>query len=155
MLRNLKVRDLIGKRDRVFFVDVEDSADVAALKLKNFKVRTIGVRKKGELVGVVGHSDFSNKIVAMSKNPCDVKVEEIMTTDLKTVGLDSSFYECLEMMDSNNISHLIVLDEGGKYNGMISLKDLKDRLVGELKYQLELTQEYAFGPHIKNLDYTT
>ena len=43
MLEDLKVRDLIGIRDRVFFVDANDTADVAALKLRNFKVRTIGV----------------------------------------------------------------------------------------------------------------
>ncbi|MFQ5786458.1 MAG: CBS domain-containing protein [Thermodesulfobacteriota bacterium] len=155
MLKDLKVRGLIGKRDKVFFVDAEDTTDVAALKLKNFKVRTIGVRKRGEIVGVVGQSDFSTKVVAMSKNPCHVKVEDIMTTNLCSVGLDSSFYECLELMDSNNISHLIVLDEEGKYYGMLSWKDLKERLIKELKYQLELTQEYAFGPNAKQIDYTT
>ncbi|MDA2917944.1 CBS domain-containing protein [Desulfobacterota bacterium AH_259_B03_O07] len=155
MLKDLKVRDLIGERDRVYFVDAEDSVDVAALKLKNFKVRTIGVRRKGEIAGVVGQSDFSTKVVAMSKNPCEIKVEHIMTTKLRAVGLDSSFYECLELMDTNNISHLIILDAEGKYYGMLSWKDLKERLIKELKYQLELTQEYAFGPNVKDIDYTT
>jgi predicted transcriptional regulator len=155
MLKDLKVRDLIGKRDKVYFVDAEDTADIAALKLKNFKVRTIGVRKNGKIAGVVGHSDFSNKLVAMSKNPRDVKVDDIMTTDLRSVGMESSFYECLELMDTNNISHLIILDEEGKYYGMLSWKDLKERLVNELKYQLELTQEYAFGPNVKQIDFTT
>jgi predicted transcriptional regulator len=152
MLKNLKVRDLIGKRERVYFVDAEDTTDVAALKLKNFKVRTIGVRRKGEIVGVVGQSDFSNNVVAMGRNPSEVKVQDIMTTDLRTVGLDSSFYECLEKMDTDNISHLMILDEDGKYYGMLSLKDLKEKLVNELKYQLEITQEYAFGPNVKHID---
>jgi len=91
----------------------------------------------------------------MSKNPCEIKVEHIMTTKLRAVGLDSSFYQCLELMDNNNISHLIILDEEGKYYGMLSWKDLKERLVKELKYQLELTQEYAFGPNVKQIDYTS
>jgi hypothetical protein len=43
MLEDLKVRDLIGKRESVYFVDADDTTDIAALKLKNFKVRTIGV----------------------------------------------------------------------------------------------------------------
>jgi len=76
---------------------------------------------------VVGQSDFSTKVVAMSKNPCEIKVEHIMTTKLRAVGLDSSFYECLELMDTNNISHLIILDAEGKYYGMLSWKDLKER----------------------------
>ena len=147
MLENLKVRDLIGKRERVYSVDADDTTDVAALKLRNFKVRTIGAVKNGGLVGVIGQSDLANKIVAMSKNPSEVKVSEVMSTGIVTVQLDSSFIECLTLMDAHHISHLIVLDDNGKYYGMLSWKDLQQRLVEELKNQLEVAQEYAFGPH--------
>lgn len=152
MLKNLKVRDLIGKRDRIYSVDAEDTTDIAALKLKNFRVRTTGVRSQGEIVGVVGQSDFSNKVVAMGRIPRELKVKDVMTTELRTVELDSSFYECLDLMGGNNISHLIILDKDGKYYGMLSLKDLKERLLEELKYRLDLTQEYAFGPNVKPVD---
>jgi len=148
MLEDLKVRDLIGKRDNVYFVNADDTADVAALKLRNFKVRTIGVMENGKLVGVVGQSDFSTKVVAMGRNPSDVKVSEIMSKNLFTVNLDSSFFECLKLMDTHYISHLIILDEEEKYYGMLSWRDLQQRLVKELKYQLKITQEYAFGPHV-------
>ena len=71
MLEDLKVRELIGVRDRVFFVDAKDTGNVAALKLRNFKVRTTGVMSEGEIVGVVGHSDFSDKVVALGKKPTE------------------------------------------------------------------------------------
>lgn len=146
MLEDLKVRDLIGIRDRIFFVDAEDPADVAALKLRNFKVRTIGVMDDGHIIGVVGQSDFATKVVALGKKPSDVKVKEIMSTDLHTVTLDSSFMECLELMDTHNVSHLFILDEDGDYYGMLAWSDLQKRLVKELEYQLKVAQEYAFGP---------
>jgi hypothetical protein len=47
MLENLMVRDLIGKRETVYSVDADDTAVVAALKLQNFRVRTIGTTKNG------------------------------------------------------------------------------------------------------------
>jgi predicted transcriptional regulator len=147
MIENLKVRDLIGKRERIYSVDADDTTDIAALKLRNFKVRTIGVLKDGKLVGVVGQSDFSNKVVAMSKKPSDLKISEIMSTNLVTVGLDSSFFECVKLLDAHHISHLIIIDEKGKYYGMLSWWDLQQKLVEELRYQLEILQEYAFGPH--------
>lgn len=147
MLENLKVRDLIGKREKIYSVEADDTTDVAALKLRNFKVRTIGAMKSGGLVGVIGQSDLANKVVAMSMNPSEVKVSEIMSTNMITVQLDSSFFECLELMDKHHISHLVILDNSEKYYGMISWKDLQQRLIEELKYQLQLTQEYAFGPH--------
>ena len=148
MLDELKVRDLIGIRDKVFFVDADDTSDVAALKLRNFKVRTIGVMKNGELVGVVGQSDFSTKIVALGKKPSDVKVSEIMSTTLRTVTLDTSFFDCLDLMNTHTMSHLLILDRDSEYYGMVAWTDLQSRLVDELKYQLKLAQEYAFGPNI-------
>ena len=146
-MENLRVRDLIGKRERVYSVDADDTADVAALKLRNLRVRTIGVTKNGGLVGVIGQSDLANKVVAMSRIPSEVKVSEIMSIDIFTVRLDSSFFECLELMDTHHISHLVILDDNEKYYGMLSWGDLQQRLVEELKHRLELTQEYAFGPH--------
>jgi len=151
MLEELKVRDLIGARDRVFFVDAEDTADVAALKMRNFKVRTTGVMKDGDIVGVVGHSDFATKIVALGKKPTDVKIEHVMSTVLHTVSLDTSFVECLDMMNRHGISHLFILDPDGEYYGMLAWSDLQRRLINELKYQLKVAQEYAFGPHIKQM----
>ncbi|MCZ6685538.1 MAG: CBS domain-containing protein [Candidatus Dadabacteria bacterium] len=146
MLEELKVRDLIGARDKVFFVGANDTANVAALKLRNFKVRTTGVMNDGKVVGVVGHSDFSTKVVALGKKPTEVKVSEIMSTTLQTVSLDTSILACMDLMNDHGISHLFILDEDGQYYGMVAWSDLQRKLVSELKYQLKMAQEYAFGP---------
>ncbi len=146
MLEELKVRDLIGARDKVFFVGANDTANVAALKLRNFKVRTTGVMDDGKVVGVVGHSDFSTKVVALGKKPTEVKVSEIMSTTLQTVSLDTSILACMDLMNDHGISHLFILDDDGQYYGMVAWSDLQRKLVSELKYQLKLAQEYAFGP---------
>ena len=146
MLEELKVRDLIGARDKVFFVGANDTANVAALKLRNFKVRTTGVMNDGKVVGVVGHSDFSTKVVALGKKPTEVKVSEIMSTTLQTVSLDTSILACMDLMNDHSISHLFILDDDGQYFGMVAWSDLQRRLVSELKYQLKMAQEYAFGP---------
>ena len=69
-----------------------------------------------------------------------------MSTTLHTVTLDTSFFDCVEMMDTHSISHLFILDEDGDYYGMLAWSDLQRRLVKELKYQLKVAQEYAFGP---------
>lgn len=146
MLEELKVRDLIGARDKVFFVGANDTANVAALKLRNFKVRTTGVMDDGKVVGVVGHSDFSTKVVALGKKPTEVKVSEIMSTTLHTVSLDTSILTCMDLMNDHGISHLFILDDDGQYYGMVAWSDLQRKLVSELKYQLKMAQEYAFGP---------
>jgi len=52
-------------------------------------------------------------------------------------------------MDKYTISHLFIIDDDGKYYGMLAWKDIQQRLVEELKYQLQIAHEYAFGPIIK------
>ncbi len=144
MLEELKVRDLIGERDRVYFVDAEDTADVAALKLRNFKVRTTGVMKGGRIVGVVGHSDFATKLVALGKKPSEVRIAEIMSDVLHKVTLESSFYECLDLMNEHGISHLFILDRKGSITACSRGPTCRGYSAKELKYQLKVAQEYAF-----------
>ncbi len=101
----------------------------------------------GEIVGVVGHSDFSTKVVALGKKPTEVKVCEIMSTKLHTVKLDTTILECMDIMNEHSVSHLFILDDEDQYYGMVAWSDLQRRLVTELKYQLKMAQEYAFGPY--------
>ena len=54
-------------------------------------------------------------------------------------------------MNENSISHLFILDQDGEYYGMIAWTDLQRRLIQELKYQLKVAQEYAFGPNLKEM----
>lgn len=149
MIDKMKVRDIVGVRDDIWSVDADDTSDVAALKINNHRIRTLGVLKDGELVGVVGNNDFARKVVAQSKIASEVKVSEIMTTDLRTVKLDTSFMECMSLLKEFHITHLIVLDDNGKYYGMITWYDLHSRLVNALKDRLDLLKEYAFGPDVQ------
>lgn len=145
-LENIKVRELVGTRDDIWSVDADDSADLAARKIQGHKIRTLGVLKDGELVGVVGNNDFARKIVALNRAPAQVKVYEIMSTNLRTVTLDSPFLECLSLIDEHHITHLIVLDDDGKYHGMLSWYELHKILVSKLRERIDMLQEYAFGP---------
>jgi predicted transcriptional regulator len=54
---------------------------------------------------------------------------------------------CMNIMNDNKISHLFILDDEGQYHGMVAWSDLQRKLVSELKYQLKMAQEYAFGPY--------
>lgn len=149
LLENTKVRDIVGVRDEIWSVDADDTADVAALNIMKHKIRTLGVLKEGELVGVVGNNDFARKVVAKGRVPGQVKVSDIMTTNLRTVDLDSLFMECLNMMEEHHITHLVVLDDDRKYYGMLTWYDLHRRLVKMLREQLDILHEYAFGPSVQ------
>jgi len=78
----------------------------------------------GKLVGVISHSDVSDKVAAENKCPAWMKASDIMTRELVTVTPDKTLEDCLRLMEQNTIFHLLVVDEGQVYRGMLSVSDI-------------------------------
>lgn len=146
-LGQIPVKDLIKNREVFYSVEASCNAKEAAATLKRLKIRATGVLENGKLVGIVSHYDVSTKIVVEGKNPLKIKVSEIMTPDVVKVNLFHTFSECLELFEQHNISHLVVEDRRGNYYGVLSCKDMQSKMLENVKSQLEITREYAFGPH--------
>ncbi len=146
-LSQITVKDMVKNRDIVYSVEKSDIAKEAAAKLRRLKIRATGVLENGKLVGIISHYDISTKIVVDEKDPLKVTVGEIMTPDVIKVNLFHTFSECLELFERHNISHLVVEDRKGNYYGVLSCKDMQSKMLENVKSQLEITRQYAFGPH--------
>lgn len=143
----MKVSDLVGSRREVFSLPEEKSVLEAAQYLREKSVRSVGViDAQGKLVGVVSHSDISDKIAAENKCPAWIKVSEIMTRDLLTVTPAMTFDECLQLMDQNGVYHLLIVDSDGGYRGMLSVSDLLRVMASDEKARADLLESYLFSP---------
>ena len=83
----------------------------------------------GELdraVGIVSEADIVRKVVAVGDNPASVKVDQIMSTPLISVDIQTPVYEIYRTMANHRIRHLIVTEEG-RQAGFVSVKDLLRR----------------------------
>lgn len=141
----LKVSDLIKNRTEVFCAQDEDTVYKAARFLRECQVRAVGVcDAQGKLVGVISQSDISDKVAAEMRCPEWVKVSEIMSRRLITVTPETGLDECIHLMERNNIYHLLVVDDKGRFYGMISMQDLLAALTDELKSRAEMLESYIF-----------
>lgn len=141
----MKVADLIGSRKEVFSIGESISVLEAARYLREKQVRSVGILDSaGKLVGVVSQSDVSDKVAAENKCPAWMKVSEIMSTDLLTVTPEITFDECLRLMEQNGVYHLLIVGEGGKYLGMMSVSDLLKVMVSDEKARADLLESYVF-----------
>ncbi|WP_462137524.1 CBS domain-containing protein [Candidatus Mycalebacterium sp.] len=146
-LSQITVKDMVKNREVFYSVSMDDTVKEAASTLKRLKIRATGVLKDEKLVGVFSHYDVSTKVVTEGKDPNATKVKDVMTPDVIKVNLRNTFSECLEIFGQHNISHLVVEDKNGNYYGVLSQKDMQDKMLETLKDMLEITQQYAFGPH--------
>jgi CBS domain-containing protein len=141
----MKVADLIGSRREVFSISEETTVHDTARYLRERQVRAVGVcDPQGKLVGVVSHSDVSDKVAAENKCPAWMRVSEIMTRQLVSATPETTIEECLRLMEGHGIFHLVILDSEKGYRGMLSVKDLLELFASDQKARADMLEALIF-----------
>lgn len=141
----MKVADLIGSRKEVYSVTEDTTVHEAARYLRERQVRAVGVLdRSGKLVGVVSQSDISDKVAAENKCPAWMRVSEIITRELITVGPEMALDECLRLMEKHGIYHLLVVDERQGFRGMLSVSDLLQVIASDEKARADMLEALIF-----------
>jgi CBS domain-containing protein len=116
------------------FIDVTENAQKAAKKMKEKRISSLLVvdntKKKNEKeeeepVGIVTERDFVNRVCAEGISSREVSVREIMSSPIATVEGQATIETAADLMLSNKVRHLLVIDEQtGKPMGIIAPSDL-------------------------------
>jgi CBS domain-containing protein len=115
----------------------DDTLAEAARKMWNQQTGSLLVMEGDDLVGILTERDIL-KAVASGARMDDVRISEVMTKDVLTVGPQASLREAAKMMADRWIRHLPVVD-GGKVVGVLSQRDLAGVLAGALNEPDALT----------------
>jgi CBS domain-containing protein len=141
----MRVANLISSRKDVYSVSESATVHDVAQYLRDRGVRSVGVvNDAGKLTGVVSHSDISDRVAAENKCPAWMRVTEIMTRDLVTVSPEMSLEECLLLMEKHGIFHLLVVEEGGRFLGAISVADLLRVISSDQKARADMLESFVF-----------
>jgi CBS domain-containing protein len=142
-----RVSELLGNRTEIYSLQEDMTVHDAARYLRERGVRATAVcDKTGKVIGVVSQSDISDKVAAENLSPNTVDVVGIMERHLIQVTPETGLEECLHLMDGHNIYHLLVIDDFGKYYGMISVQDLLRVTASDHKARADLLESWAFPP---------
>ncbi len=119
-LTTQKVGDLMARKPVVIGPDV--SVRVAAQKMRDAKVSSLGVVQDGRFLGILTTRDMTNRVLAGGLDPA-TPVAEVMTADPVALRPDSLGSDILHIMLERRIGHLPVV-ENGTLVGMITQTDL-------------------------------
>jgi len=119
-LLGVKVSEIMSRR-LVTAKGEEKLSDIAE-KMIQYKVSSVVVVSDGKVVGIVTEKDFV-KFFALRVD-YDSKISEYMTRDVIVVREDASLNEAKNIMVSNNIRHLPVVDRDNNLVGMITVRDI-------------------------------
>ncbi len=89
---------------------------------------------KGALVGIMSELDCVNHISDAAMNGVPPKqVEDLMTTEVETVGPDTTLLTLVHIFSQRRFRRLPVVDSSGKLLGQISRRDLMAALYDKMK----------------------
>jgi CBS domain-containing protein len=116
-----------------------------AIKVMGEKnVGAILVIENDQLKGILSERDYARKIVLKDKTSKDTLVSEIMVSKVITVKPTDDLDYCMELMSSNRIRHLPVVDEN-KVIGLISIGDVVKTIIEKQKETIQLLDSYING----------
>ena len=126
-----QVGDLLSDKGSDIFSIAPGATVAEAVDLMAEKgIGSLLVMRQGVLCGIVTERDYARKIVAGGRSLENTLVEDIMTADVFTTGVEQNIDECMMLMTEKRIRHLPVVD-GKKVVGIISIGDLMKAIVSD------------------------
>lgn len=70
-------------------------------------------------LGIITEKEITKRAEENGVNPSQLNAEQCMIENPSTVYVESSIEECLQLMDSNHLARIPVIDGGGHFCGMV------------------------------------
>ena len=118
------VKQLVNGRERKLHSISPDTTVQAAIHIMSCElISALPVVENNKLLGMISERDYVRKIASQKIPAWSVKIHEIMTKDVITIGMDTPLKECMKLMTTNRIRHLPVM-EGDELTTVISITDV-------------------------------
>jgi CBS domain-containing protein len=79
----------------------------------------------GRVVAMVTDRDIIARVVAAGQDPSSLRVSDIATKDVVTIGPDQDVQEARQLLAQHQLDRLVVVEEGDRLVGIISEADLR------------------------------
>ncbi len=128
----------------VVTIQSETTVVEAAEAMTNNNISCIVVLNDKEVTGVLTERDVLKRVIAAQKDPNTTKINEVMSSPVKTVPPDYSVFSASRLIENTNIRRLIVL-EGNTLKGIVTQTDIfravRNKLQNEEKKFHELLEK--------------
>jgi len=118
-------------------ISTQDSVQRAAQLMDELNVGAIPVVDDGKLVGMVTDRDITVRSVAIGQDPTTTRVNDVMSTDVRTCTIEQSVEDVLAQMADVQIRRVPVVDGNGQVIGIVSLGDVVTKAPADVEQTLD------------------
>jgi CBS domain-containing protein len=134
------------KGSTVWSVSPDSSVFEAISLMAEKNIGALPVLEGDRLVGMISERDYARKVILLGRGSRETAVSEIMTRNLRTVSLDDSVQECMQLMTENRFRHLPVV-QGDKLIGLISIGDCVNWIISAQNAAIDDLERFVTGAY--------
>ncbi len=139
------VKQVLEQKGNVTYSVTPDTSVFDALAMMALHdIGAVLVMDTGRLVGIFTERDYARKIVLKGLSSRNVKVGEMMTTNVQTITVSDQIAEVMGTMTNKRFRHLPVLDDG-KVVGIITIGDVVKAVIQEQETTIQHLANYIAG----------
>ena len=97
-----------------------------------------------KLIGIFSERDYARKVILRGKSSQATPVSELMSSPVTCVSPDDNIERCRELMTTQHIRHLPVL-ETDRLVGLVSIGDVLKATISEQKVLIQDLENYIAG----------
>ncbi|HEX5314105.1 MAG TPA: CBS domain-containing protein [Gammaproteobacteria bacterium] len=136
------VRQLLEDKGSEVWSIGPDASVFEALGLMADKgIGALLVLDAGKPVGLLSERDYARKVILKGHSSKELRVGEIMTTEIAWAHPEQSVEECMAIVTERRERHLPVLDDG-RIVGLISIGDLVKAIIDHQQFVIEQLEGY-------------
>lgn len=129
---------------KVALIDEHRTALEAATLMTEQYIGSVVVTGTSGIKGLFTERDLMMRVVGEKKDPAEVKLADVMPSEVVRVSPDETCDHCLELMKENRCRHLLVFD-GDEFVGLVSLRDMVALMMDEREEMIARLKEYISG----------
>jgi signal-transduction protein with cAMP-binding, CBS, and nucleotidyltransferase domain len=114
---------LMTKGPDVIVAGPKTTAREAVRMMCEANVGSVVIKIDDQVEGIFTERDLLRRVVAPGKSPDETELQELMTSPVRSVDLNTDVRECGQIFTNDHIRHLAVMEQGALL-GMISLRDV-------------------------------
>jgi CBS domain-containing protein len=125
----MKVSDLMARH--VEFIEPDATVQDAAALMGELDVSALPIGTPDDLKGIITDRDILYRLVAEGKDPRRTSVLQVATRIVFSCRPDDNLSTAMDLMASQNVRRLPVMDEAQRVVGWLTLSDLSRHLLVE------------------------